>query len=289
MTSSKLHAGRRAILSRRDPWTEMLDRWRVPLGIALLAVLVCFVYWPGLHGGLILDDELLTQNKLIKAPDGLYRFWFTTEPIDYWPVTSSAFWLQWRLWGDDVTGYHLTNLAFHIADAHADLADPGAFSHSRCFFSGRHFRGPSGQCGIRRLDFAVEESVALLFALLATWCYLKADDRWSSLESPQPQESSLPWYLLSLMLFVLGLLSKGSVAVLPALLLLIVWWRRPITRWDFSASALSFVVRATRSAECLVSKTRRGNGRPECGSDQSVVGPELSFGFIYSKHCCRSI
>ena len=35
------------------------------------------------------------------------------------------------------------------------------------------------------------------------------------------------WYWLSLTMFVLAMLGKGSVAVLPALLLGIVWWLRP--------------------------------------------------------------
>lgn len=223
-----------AVLSRRDSWTQWLLRWRLPLGIALLVVLVCLVYWPALHGGLILDDELLTQNKLIKAPDGLYRFWFTTEPTDYWPVTSSAFWLEWRLWGDDLTGYHLTNLVVHIADALLiwlildHLAIPGAFLAAVIFAV--HPVNVESVAWISQL----KNLLALLFAPLATWCYLKTDDRLSSSDGRRHQESSAPWYLLSLTLFVLGMLSKGSVAVLPALLLLIVWWRRPITRWDIA-------------------------------------------------------
>src|SRR5204862_166721 len=68
--------------------------------------------------GFILDDNTaLTDNKLIKASDGLYRFWWTTETYDYWPVTNTAPWVEWRLWGLNSTGYHVTNLVLHVVEA----------------------------------------------------------------------------------------------------------------------------------------------------------------------------
>ena len=39
--------------------------------------------------------------------------WFTTDPADYWPVANSSLWLEWRLWGMNTTGYHVTNLVLH--------------------------------------------------------------------------------------------------------------------------------------------------------------------------------
>jgi protein O-mannosyl-transferase len=85
-------------------------------GAAILAMAVFIAYFPSLSGDFIWDDAtLLTQNSLIKAPDGLHRIWRTTEPVDYWPLTNTAFWLEWRLWGMQSMGYHVTNLALHIA------------------------------------------------------------------------------------------------------------------------------------------------------------------------------
>ena len=88
------------------------------LVIAILAGAILFVYWPSITGGFLLDDDvLLTQNPLIAAPDGLYRLWLTTESPDYWPVTNSSLWLEWRLWKMDSTGYHVTNLLLHWLDS----------------------------------------------------------------------------------------------------------------------------------------------------------------------------
>jgi protein O-mannosyl-transferase len=200
------------------------------------------VYWPALHGGFVLDDELLTQDKLIKAPDGLYRLWFTTEPADYWPVTSSSFWFEWRLWGDKPTGYHITNLVLHIVDSlllwlllrRLDIS--GAFL-AAVIFAVHPVNVESVAWISQRKNL-----LALLFLLLSALCYWKADWRLSSATHERPKSGMGPWYLLSLMLFVLGMLSKGSVAVLPALLLLIIWWRRPVLKWDVARAAPFFLL-----------------------------------------------
>jgi len=118
-------------VARRD----VLGQWpRLFAGAALIAVVVAAVYWPSLHGDFLLDDEILvSQNNLIRAPDGLLRFWFTTQAADYWPVTNSTFWLEWRVWQANPAGYRVTNIVLHILDSVLiwlilqRLAIPGAF------------------------------------------------------------------------------------------------------------------------------------------------------------------
>ncbi|HTQ38975.1 MAG TPA: glycosyltransferase family 39 protein, partial [Pirellulales bacterium] len=242
MNSPQMRSGNGAVHSQWKILEAGIARWQIPLGVALITALTYAVYWPALSGGFILDDELLTQSKLIKAPDGLYRFWFTTEPTDYWPVTSSAFWLEWRLWGDKPTGYHVTNLLLHMVDVLLiwlvlrRLAIHGAFLAALIFAV--HPVNVESVAWISQL----KNLLALCFMLLSTICSLKADKRLNSPQSPSDRSSAGPWYLLSLMLFVLGMLSKGSAAVLPALLLLIAWWRRPLSKWDWLRSVPFFLL-----------------------------------------------
>src|SRR5260221_1359170 len=85
--------------------------WRTTASVVLLAIAAGVVYWPALTGGFLFDDEaLLTGSALVKAGDGLYRMWFTSQPIDYWPMTNSSFWLEWRLWGPQPTRDYGTKL-----------------------------------------------------------------------------------------------------------------------------------------------------------------------------------
>src|SRR5512146_2129195 len=72
-----------------------------------IVLLTLLVYIPAMRAGFIWDDDdFLTNNPIIHASDGLYRFWFTTEPPDYFPLVSSSLWVEWRLWGMNATGYH---------------------------------------------------------------------------------------------------------------------------------------------------------------------------------------
>ena len=90
---------------------------RVLAGIAIIVLVAFLAYLPSIKGGFILDDDyLLTNNHFIKGSDGPYRLWCTTESIDYWPMTNTSFWIEWRLWGMNSTGYHVTNLILHIVE-----------------------------------------------------------------------------------------------------------------------------------------------------------------------------
>src|SRR5438477_5962937 len=87
-------------------------------GVVTIALAATIGYLPSIHGGFIMDDDVyLIQNDIIKSHDGLYRFWFTTEAIDYYPLSNSTLWLEWRLWEMNPTGYHVTNLLLHITSA----------------------------------------------------------------------------------------------------------------------------------------------------------------------------
>src|SRR3954462_10194390 len=56
--------------------------------------------YSGHSRGFVWDDsELITENRMISDANGLQRIWFTTEALDYFPITLSTFWLEWRLFG----------------------------------------------------------------------------------------------------------------------------------------------------------------------------------------------
>ncbi len=201
----------------------------------IILFLTLVVYIPAMQAGFIWDDDLfLTKNPLIKASDGLYRFWFTTEPLDYFPLVSTSLWLEWRLWGIHATGYHVVNIVLH------------AISSVLIWLVLRRLKIPGAW--LAALIFAVHpvnvESVAwiterkntqpMVFYLLTILAYLRFEE-----------DAKRRWYLLALFLHFLALLGKPSIVMLPFVLLGCVWWQRgSITRTDLARSVPFFMLSA---------------------------------------------
>ena len=223
-------------------------RIRLLAGVGLLVAAAFVVYRPSLHGEFILDDDLyLTENQAITAPGGLLQIWTAKQEHDYYPVSASSLWLEWRLWGAHSTGYHLTNVVLHIGTAVLVwrllwiLAVPGAFL-AGLLFAVHPVNVESVAWIAQRKDM-----LAAAFFLMSILCYLRDEDNRASKEQPSTEQQGNSfwmagrWYWLSLLVFILALFSKGTATILPLALAWVLWWRRPL-RWSDIARLAPFVV-----------------------------------------------
>jgi len=194
--------------------TVLKNTWKPLAAGAALVLLTIVAYIPVMRGGFIWDDDMLiTENRMVKANDGLYRLWFTTESVDYWPLTSSVWWLEWRLWGGRATGYHAVNVLLHAINAVLvwrilqRLRVPGAWLAGLVF--GIHPVNVATVAWISEL----KNTLSMFFYAVAILLYLRFDEknRWD-------------WYGLSLTAFLLALLSKTAIVMLPMVLLGCMWW-----------------------------------------------------------------
>src|SRR6202142_3927056 len=108
--------------------------WAAPWPWPAVFAAVVAAYWPAMRGGLLWDDSGHVTPPSLQSLDGLWRIWFSLGSTQqYYPLLHSAFWLEHRLWGDAVLGYHLVNLAQHATAAFLvvlivrRLALPGAW------------------------------------------------------------------------------------------------------------------------------------------------------------------
>jgi tetratricopeptide (TPR) repeat protein len=148
-------------------------------------------------------------------------------------VTNSVFWIEWRLFGMDPTGYHVVNLSLHIAAAFLIWAVLNKLSIPGGFFAALLFAiHPVNVESVAWIS-QHKNTLAMLFFLISIWCYLKGEEHRLA---PDVEVAGLGfnrWHWLSLLGFVAAMLSKGSVAMLPGILLVIVWWmHRKITAGD---------------------------------------------------------
>ena len=199
--------------------------------IAAGAFLVCATlaaYIPALNGGLLWDDAGHVTKPDLQSLHGLWRIWFEFGSTQqYYPLLHSAFWVEHRLWGDAVLGYHLTNILLHAFSACLLVAIlrylrlPGAWLAG--FLFALH------PVCVEAVAWISEQKSTLsaLFYLASALCYLRFD-----------QSRRRPQYLLALALFVLALLTKTVTATLPAALLVVLWWRRGRLDWKRDAMPL---------------------------------------------------
>jgi len=206
--------------------------WNATRALVLVAT-TFLVYLPALRGGIVWDDTyLIFGNRFIHAPDGLRYFWFTTSASDYFPLSSTVHWIEWRLWGEAPAGYHAVNIALHAGSAVAlwrvlaRLAVPYPFAAAALFAV--HPVAVASVAWISEL----KNSLALSLLAVSVLAYLRFED-----------DGRRRWYATALGAFLLALLAKTSVVMMPVLLLLLAWYRRArVGGADVRRSAPFFVL-----------------------------------------------
>ena len=190
-----------------------------PRDLAWATCLVCATlaaYWPALRGTRLWDDEGHITRPEFQSWHGLWRIWFELGATQqYYPLLHSAFWVEHRLWGDSVLGYHLINILLHSTAALLvvmilrRLDVPGAWLAGFIFALHPVFANSVAWISEQK------STLSGVFYLASALLYLRFDQtrrRWQ--------------YLTALGLFLAALLSKSVTATLPAALLVILWWRK---------------------------------------------------------------
>jgi protein O-mannosyl-transferase len=209
--------------------------------VAGLVVAVLLAYWPTLDGAFLWDDDAHVTRPELRSLGGLVRIWFDVGATQqYYPLLHSAFWLEHALWGNAVTPYHATTVLLHALAAVLfllvlrRLEVPGATLAA--FLFALH------PVHVESVAWISEQknTLSLVLFLGALLAYLRFDGE----RRPAP-------YVLASVLFLLGLLTKTVVATLPAVLLVILWWKRgrlslrhdvvPLGAWLVAGAAAGLV------------------------------------------------
>lgn len=185
-----------------------------------LAILTLTVYWPVRHFEFInYDDDLnVTENRHVQqglTADGVV--WaFTTASVDYWrPLTWLTHMIDWDLHGAWAGGHHMTNVLLHVINALLLFAAlnrmtretwPSAFVAALFALHPLH---------VGSVAWVTERKDVLsgLFWMLCLIAYARYTER------PGAKR-----YLLLILLFVCGLMSKPMVMTLPLILLALDFW-----------------------------------------------------------------
>lgn len=204
---------------------RLADVWAIPLVLSALAFVVLS---PAIWNGFVEWDD---QINLYENPDyrGLgtahFRYFFTTVLMGHYiPLTWITFGLDYVLWGMNPMGYHLTSLILYAANAavlyfvalrllqKANTLAGGPLRlgavAATLFFTLHPLRAESVAWATERRDV-----LSGLFFFLTLIVYLRMCDA---------RGARRRWLLAAASgLYVLALVSKASVMVLPGMLILL--------------------------------------------------------------------
>ncbi|MBN2493556.1 MAG: tetratricopeptide repeat protein [Deltaproteobacteria bacterium] len=213
------------------------------IAVAIALALACAIAFGGALSSDFVnfdDDTYVYENAYVKqglTAEGLRAAFCQTTGSIYQPLTILSLMLDAELWGLDPAGFHLTNLLLHILCGFLLylflFLVTDAFGRSAMvalLFAIHPLRVESVVWVTERKD--VLSGVFFMLTLICWQRYLRA-----------PRARS---YVLVVLAFTLGLLTKPILVVLPVLLLLLDWW--PLGRWrsaspDGSTASLGRLVR----------------------------------------------
>ncbi len=221
--------------------------WLVPV---LIALVTFAAFLPALHNQFVNwdDDKNFLENPHYRGLGWTQLSWmWTTHMGHYIPLTWMTLGLDYRLWGMNPFGYHLTSLLLHVANAVVfffvvrrlltrALPSPSERGHTLAVsaaFAALVFA--IHPLRVESVAWATERRDVLsgLFYLSAVLAYLRACDR---------EERGRGWYWGAVALFAGALLSKSMAVNLPVVLMIldvyplrrlggsIGWWSKPARR-----------------------------------------------------------
>jgi tetratricopeptide (TPR) repeat protein len=207
--------------------------------MVVILALVLIIYRPVLPGAFVMDDGRLIgpDNPLVNGSLTPRSIWFQTD----FTLATFGWWVEDLAFGrTNPVGFHLVNLLLQATSAIllwrllARLKIPGAWLAGAMFAV-----HPVAVCSVARVA-ELKNTLALPFYLLALIGYLRYEaavlhpDREIETDGRQgDRKLATLWLVISLLSFVLALLAKTAVVMLPVILLLCaLWQRRQITLRD---------------------------------------------------------
>lgn len=178
----------------------------------LIFCAVVVVFWPVYSAGFIWDDNvMLTDSPLMRGP--FSALWTGASGVDYFPVTYSSLWLEWRLWGMNAAGYHVTNALLHACSCvvlwrvFVRLKFPAAWLAALLF--------AVHPVNVESVAWIAERKnvLAMLFYAVTAWAFVRF-----------VQGGQRKWYFISLVAFLLSLLAKPAAVAWPIVAFGLVWW-----------------------------------------------------------------
>jgi tetratricopeptide (TPR) repeat protein len=269
------------VLTSPDAASTMRD---FALWVGVLLLLTMASYGPALRGAFLWDDDRhVTRNTSLRTLDGLRRIWLEPpldesrrnldHPPQYYPLTHTTYWLEYQLFGPDEQGnlnstvFHVTNVLLHAAAAtmlwfvFRRLRVPGAWLAAAVF--ALHPMNVESVAWITERKNVL--SATFMFAAILAYLHFERIGNGAESDDDRPRQRRPEIYALALGLFLCAVLSKTVAVSMPAVMVLLLWWKRDRLRWsDLAPLAPFFVIGLAMAAlTALIERTSVGASGPD--------------------------
>jgi Flp pilus assembly protein TadD len=230
-----------------------IKKYQFPIVCLFLAIITLLCYWPATHDAFVIldDNHYISDNPHVTT--GLSwsnAAWaFTTDYFCNWhPLTWISFMIDFQFYGANAGGFHLTNVILHVANTLLLFlllqAMTGRFWPSAmvaALFAWHPLHVESVAWVSERKDV-----LSAFFWITTIMIYVKYVEVCRAIKDETRSESQVAskririfFYLLTLLSFVLGLMSKPMLVTLPCVLLLLDYWplKRTSIALEFSSSS----------------------------------------------------
>ena len=192
------------------------------LPIVLLVCVSAIVYFNSLSNGFVYDDlTTIVENMHIKRFGNYLSSFYNPSyfkvsggEASYRPVATLSYYLLYAVFDVNPLGYHLASVVLHMFNvilvylmAHAILNHKSPAVMAGLLFACH----PVNTEAVNAVSYN-EDLIAALFFFLALLLYIK--------QKPSAPKRNLLFFIISLLSFLLGLLSKEMAITLPAVVVL---------------------------------------------------------------------
>jgi tetratricopeptide (TPR) repeat protein len=208
------------LLMKDNNATDMLNKRHFYIICIFLVVTTLAVYWQVLDNGFVDydDDVYVTENIRVHKGvtfDSLTWAFTSSHSANWHPLTWISHMIDCQLYGLNPSGHHLTSLLFHVANTLLLLLIlvrmTGALWQSS-FVAALFALHP---LHVESVAWVAERKDVLstFFMMLTVWAYLF-----------YVKKGKVRRYLMVVLFFVLGLMSKPMLVTLPFILLMLDFW-----------------------------------------------------------------
>jgi protein O-mannosyl-transferase len=221
---------------------------------SFVSLMTFLVYIPALWNGFIWwwdDGQYVVDNFHIRLLDMAFFKWafFSFYENNWHPLTWISHACDYAVWGTNPLGHHLTNIILHALNTALviilvirllEMSNIRTVNAAQPAFLGERTRlitaGTTGALfglhpvHVQSVAWVAERKDVLcafffLLSIIAYTGYIRsADDNIEKEDSPLRRFCFNKYYLLSLVLFILALLSKPMAVSLPIILLILDWY-----------------------------------------------------------------